>query len=195
LYQVAGRATGRYPIRTTQPQVTFTCKERKNSMTKFSSCKNISLALGCAMLMTLSARSHAGDANPFKASFHGFAEAPTPTNDPDVVQIIVPLQGTGTHLGQFDELLVHHLNTKTLAFTGYTEWTAANGDKLYTVFSGQLYPTDDPAVLTFKVTHTVTGGTGRFKGASGTFEGVNGRFNVVTGEDLGGYTGTISYRR
>lgn len=39
----------------------------------------------------------------------------------------------------------------------------------------------------------LTGGTGRFEEATGTFEGVGGRFNVLTGEDVGGYAGRISY--
>jgi len=104
------------------------------------------------------------------------------------------LNGVGTHLGRFDELLTHHLNTQTGAFTGFAQWTAANGDTFTTVFSGQLYPTDDPALVTFEVTHTIVGGTGRFSNATGTFKGVDGLFNLVTGEDQGGYLGTISFR-
>ena len=79
------------------------------------------------------------------------------------------------------------------AFTRHADWTAANGDTFTTVFHGQLYPTDDPALLTFEVTHTVVDGTGRFNGATGSFTGVNGLFNLVTGEDSGGYLGTFSY--
>src|SRR5262249_24859924 len=124
-------------------------------MTKLNSFKRISLALGCAALMTLSALSRTDDAKPFKATFHGLWEVPPPTDDSDVVEIVVPLHATATHLGEFDELFVHHLNLKTFAFTGYTEWTAANGDKLYTAFFGQAYPTDDPAWVTFDVTHTI----------------------------------------
>ena len=151
-------------------------------------------AIAITLLFQLSiTRAHAGQPVPFKATFHGFAEAATPTGDPDVFQIVVPLQGTATHLGKFDELLVHYINFSTYAFTGQAYWTAANGDTFTTVFEGQLYPTDDPALLTFDVTHTIVGGTGRFKEATGSFNGVNGLFNLATGEDLGGYLGTISY--
>ena len=150
-------------------------------------------ALAATLLFQTSINSQAGHSVPFKATFHGFAAAATPTDDPDVFEIVVPLQGTATHLGKFDELLVHQINFLTLAFTGHAEWTAANGDTFSTVFHGQLYPTDDPTLLTFDVTHTVVGGTGRFKGATGSFEGVNGLFNLLTGEDLGGYLGTFSY--
>jgi hypothetical protein len=141
----------------------------------------------------LSVLSQAGFEKPFKASFQGVAEPATPTDDPAVVELVIPLHGVGTHLGKFDELLVHHLNLVTGAFTGYTNWTVANGDTFQTVFHGQLYPTSDPNVVTFEVTHTIVGGTGRFSGATGTFNGVNGRFNLVTGEDQGGYLGSISY--
>src|SRR5215470_13833936 len=143
-------------------------------------------------LLLLSALAQAGSQVPFKASFHGFAEPATPTDDPHVVEIVVPLQGTGTHIGNFQERLVHHLNLSTGAFTGHADWTAANGDTFRTVFHGQLHPTSDPAWVTFEVTHTVVGGTGRFVRVTGQFIGVNGRFNLVTGEDLGGYLGAIS---
>jgi hypothetical protein len=167
-------------------------------MRKISSKLSAALALGSTALAitttpALSGPSQADHPVPFKAAFHGFAAAPTPTDDLEVVEIVVPLQGVGTHLGKFDELLVHYLNLLTGAFTGHAEWTAANGDTFTTVFYGQIYPTDDPALVTFDVTHTVVGGTGRFNGATGSFDGVNGLFNLITGEDLGGYLGTISY--
>ena len=145
----------------------------------------------CFLLLT--GLSQAGRPVPFKATFHGFAASATPTAIPNVFEIVVPLQGTATHLGKFDELLVHYIDFSTFAFTGRAYWTAANGDTFTTDFHGQLYLTDDPALLTFDVTHTVVEGTGRFKGATGSFNGVNGLFNRVTGEDLGGYLGTFSY--
>ena len=143
--------------------------------------------------LLLSGLTQAGPEAPFRATFHGFARPATPTEDPDVFEIVVPLQGTATHLGKFDELLVHYINFSTWAFTGYADWTAANGDSFTTEFYGQLHPTDDLALVTFEVTHTVVEGTGRFEGATGSFNGVNGLFNMGTGEDLGGYLGTFSY--
>ncbi len=145
----------------------------------------------CSLMLTVASR--AGVGVPFKARFQGIAESPTGTADPNVIQIVVPLHGVGTHLGQFDEHLVHFLNTKTFTFTGYADWTAANGDTFRTIFAGQLYPTADPAVVTFEVTHTIVSGTGRFSHATGTFHGVDGRFNFATNEDQGGYEGAISY--
>jgi hypothetical protein len=154
--------------------------------------RNTTISTSLCFLL-LSAVSQAGSSVPFKATFHGFAEPKTPTDDPEVFEIVVPLKGTGAHLGKFDELLVHHLNFTTGAFTGHADWTAANGDTFTTVFSGQLHPTGDPDLVTFDVTHTIVAGTGRFSGATGTFQGVNGLFNLATGEDQGGYLGTISY--
>jgi hypothetical protein len=155
--------------------------------------KTITLVSTSTCLLLLSALAQAGSPVPFKATFHGFAEPATPTGDPAVVEFVIPLQGTGTHIGNFKERLVHHLNLSTGAFTGHADWTAANGDTFTTVFQGQLFPTDDPDVVSFEVTHTVVAGTGRFKGMTGTFKGVNGLFNLVTGEDQGGYRGNISY--
>lgn len=147
----------------------------------------------CAGILLLSSSAQAGPQVPFKASFHGFAETPTPTDVEHVIRIFVPLHGVGTHLGKFDERLVHFLNTDTGAFSGYADWTAANGDTFRTVFSGQLYPTDNPDIVSFEVTHHIVAGTGRFANATGTFQGVGGRYNLVTGEDQGGYVGVISY--
>jgi hypothetical protein len=146
----------------------------------------------CICLLLLSGSSRAGSEVPFKARVHGFAEPAKPTEDPNIFEIVVPLHGVGTHLGEFDERLVHFLNFETGAFTGYAEWTVANGDTFTTVFHGQIFPTDDPDVDSFEVTHTIVGGTGRFSKLTGTFNGVNGLFNLVTGEDRAGYLGTIS---
>jgi hypothetical protein len=160
--------------------------------------KNLTLLAVSALAITLLFRAsitiaQTGHWVPFKATFHGFAERATPTEDPDVVEIVVPLQGTATHLGKFDERLVHRLNPFTGEFTGHADWTAADGSTLTTVFNGQLYPTEDRQLVTFEVTHTIVGGTGRFKGATGTFKGVNGLFNLETGEDQGGYLGALLF--
>jgi hypothetical protein len=137
--------------------------------------------------------SRAGDQVPFKATFHGFATSVTPTADPDVFVIVVPLAGQATHLGRFDELLTHYFNFATGSFVGFTQFTAADGSTFRTVFSGQAYPDpNNPGWITFDVHHTIVDGTGRFAGATGRFDGVNGRFDLVTLEDLGGYEGTIS---
>ncbi len=149
----------------------------------------------CAGIFLLSGSLQADSQVPFKARFHGFAEAPVPTQEnPRIVQIVVPLHGVGTHLGPFDEHLVHFLNLDTGEFTGFADWTAANGDTFTTVFAGRIHPTNDPNVVSFEVAHSIVDGTGRFRNATGFFLGVNGLFNPATGEDQGGYEGSISFR-
>ena len=80
-----------------------------------------------------------------------------------------------------------HRNTPTLPLPMETTF--------YTEFARTpLRPVPDrEGWVTFEVTHDIAEGTGRFKGATGSFDGVYGLFNLVTGEDLGGYDGTISY--
>jgi hypothetical protein len=135
----------------------------------------------------------ADDQVPFKASLHGFAVSDIPTADNPAIHVIgVELDRNATHLGRFHDDLTHLFNVETLAFTGFSTLTAANGDTFSTVFFGQGFLTDDPEWITFEVTHVIVGGTGRFTGASGTFVGVGGLFNLVTGEDIAGYLGTIS---
>jgi len=76
--------------------------------------------------------------------------------------------GTATHLGRYDEVgsaqfsptsdpTVFHVDARST-------YTAANGDQLYAVFTGQLNG------VTGSITATVTyvGGTGRFTNVSGT---------------------------
>ena len=105
----------------------------------------------------------------------------------------VEVDGNGTHLGKFDEVLHHDIHEDG-TFSGTAVFTAANGDQFYTEFGGTFTSgPDGEGWVTFEVTHAITGGTGRFEGATGSFDGVDGRFNLGTGEDMGGYDGTISY--
>ena len=71
---------------------------------------------------------------------------------------------------------------------GTQVFTAANGDQLFTSFSGVL----DLNTLTATVPFTITGGTGRFEGATGTFTA-----EIEADPSLTSFTfdasGTISY--
>src|SRR5437868_11383482 len=114
---------------------------KNNKNNKNMKITKLNAIVSTCIYLLFSGSSQAGSQAPFKARFHGFAAPATPTDDPNVFEIVVPLRGVATHLGQFDERLVHLLNFATRAFTGYAEWTAANGDTFTTVFQGQLYPT------------------------------------------------------
>jgi hypothetical protein len=76
--------------------------------------------------------------------------------------------GTATHLGQYDEVgnvqFSPTSDPTVLQLNASATYTAANGDKLYALFSGNLNG------VTGAITATVTyvGGTGRFANATGT---------------------------
>jgi hypothetical protein len=76
--------------------------------------------------------------------------------------------GTATHLGRYDEAGTIQLSPTAdpavFNATATSTYTAANGDQLHAVFTGQLNGVT--GVITATVTYV--GGTGRFASASGT---------------------------
>jgi hypothetical protein len=54
--------------------------------------------------------------------------------------------------------------------SGKCTWYAENGDEFYSDFAGTATPGTD-GTITVAMTHTITGGTGKFSHASGTIEG------------------------
>jgi hypothetical protein len=82
--------------------------------------------------------------------------------------------GRGTHLG-----VVIFVSYPTINFTvpppfplsGTQVFTAANGDEIFTSFTGSSTPPDPNGKVYITNTHTVTGGTGRFAGATGILAG------------------------
>jgi hypothetical protein len=94
--------------------------------------------------------------------FKGTLQA-TETEDGAVHNLV----GTGvaTHLGRFTLTSEFTVDSSALTASGTAEWTAANGDQIFTEANGE-------AVLAFPFlrateTHIITGGTGRFASASG----------------------------
>ena len=78
--------------------------------------------------------------------------------------------GTATQLGRFTLLYSWTINVITGVGTGGAyDFTAANGDMLFTSATGLGIPTSTPGVNFIVETHTITGGTGRFAGATGSF--------------------------
>jgi hypothetical protein len=84
---------------------------------------------------------------------------------------------TGT--GQSNDLnivkfvAVSTMNTATpppFSLAGTCTYYAGNGDEFYTSFAGTSTPNAD-GTLTVKMTHTISGGTGKFKNAKGTITG------------------------
>jgi hypothetical protein len=98
--------------------------------------------------------------------------------------------GNATHLGRYTMTLEFHVNLLTLAGGGFADFIAANGDSLFTEFTGQASPTGNPDALSIVQAHTITGGTGRFAGATGTFT-LERLLNTVTKISSGSFDGTI----
>ena len=107
------------------------------------------------------------------------------------------LAGTASHLGKFtaegEITLTPGEEEGSFVGTGVVVFTAANGDKLNTTWTGFGFPTSDPNVLGIVEHGTITGGTGRFANASGSFT-VERLFNFVTSSGPGSFEGTIHLR-
>lgn len=116
-----------------------------------------------------------------------------------VLQAQVTGTGTANHLGKsrLEAETTIYLEPLPVHFNGTTTFTAANGDELYTTFTGISTPNGD-GTETLMRNYTVTGGTGRFSGATGSFTGISvGKTPETPGEliRIGRITleGTISY--
>jgi hypothetical protein len=107
------------------------------------------------------------------------------------LQIVIAGSGNATLLGRYTYNSTECFNPATGGFAGSPTLTAANGDTVVGAYSGQVFPTADPNVITYEEVLVVTGGTGRFAGASGEFE-VSGVANLATGEYSQTMSGTLS---
>jgi hypothetical protein len=92
---------------------------------------------------------------------------------PPVIFGRVSATGQASDLGAFAYLEHHtaHLDSHgaVRSFTdAYGVMTAANGDAIFTQFSGLAQPTTNPSGLTGELAYRVTGGKGRFAGATGS---------------------------
>jgi len=85
---------------------------------------------------------------------------------------LVEVTGNATHLGRFTVTADWML--APTGGSGKSTWTAANNDDFSTDFS-RVIAGVTPPTITFRETHTITGGTGRFAHVSGTFTVVQTR--------------------
>ena len=99
-------------------------------------------------------------------------------------------EGTATHVGRYTYEAHECFNVVTLLYSGTFTLTAANGDRIYGAYSGEVTLTSDPAVALYEQAAALQGGTGRFAGATGelAIDGV-ARFTSGTGGD---YTQNLS---
>ena len=126
---------------------------------------------------------------PFKGRLEGVVTT-TPLNPP-FVSVLAEGTGNATHLGRLTWVATLVADNATGEAAGSYQFTAANGDMLFTDFTGRGVPTETPGVLSIVDDVTITGGTGRFAGATGSFTCVR-LYNTVTGTTAGSFTGTIS---
>ena len=106
---------------------------------------------------------------PFKGDYITVAEfLPTPARQR------ITGTGTATHLGRnifVADATVNLTTPPPFAIAGTAVFTAANGDKFYTRFTGFNTPTG-AGTSRGDLNHIITGGTGRFENVSGQFTGV-----------------------
>ena len=109
-----------------------------------------------------------GTDRPWKGSLSGPV-----TIDTSTVPFQATSEGTGTvaHLGKVTYRVDFTITPEadgTFTLAGTVEFVAANGDQVFTAFTGSAQPTGPVAGTTATTNATITGGTGRFEGASGS---------------------------
>jgi hypothetical protein len=152
-------------------------KRKENSMTKSSSFKNLTLALGFAAFCS-NAPLRAGDQVPFKGTFDPIVVSTTPV-DATHELLVFDVHILATCLGKARGTASAILDLTTLLYVGEGTWAAPNGDAIAITFTGQFVPTDTPGLFDNVETCQIVGGTGRFGGATGAFV-AGGQFNALT---------------
>ena len=99
-------------------------------------------------------------------------------------------EGTATHLGRYTAKFNATVNVLDGTATGNYTFEAANGDQLFSTFTGLGVPAGG-TMASITETLTITGGTGRFADASGTLV-VRRALDQATGKSLGAIEGSIS---
>jgi hypothetical protein len=135
---------------------------------------------------------------PFRGSFTfsgGGAVNCPPTCPPTTLQVTNTHVGEATQMGRFTATSVDLVDLATAAGTGTFNFTAANGDQLFTETSGGEDSFVPPNVSHITLVARIVGGTGRFAQASGTFtlqSTTTIDFSTNTGTGHGSFEGQIS---
>ena len=107
---------------------------------------------------------------PFKGSYTTSSEILQPA---PILKTRITGTGQVSQLGKSSFTALSTLNFTTqppFILGGTATFTAANGDEIYTSFTGTSTPAGE-GMLNVVMTHTITGGSGRFQNASGSFVG------------------------
>ena len=140
---------------------------------------------------TTSAKGKPGKAVPFKGEYTTTVQVLS--GPPQLRQRITGL-GHATHLGESSFVAnntIYITPPPPFVASGTTVFVSDNGDEFYTSFTGTSTPGPN-GTSTVVVTHTITGGTGRFSDATGIFTG-NTIANPALPTGNITYDGTISY--
>lgn len=128
------------------------------------------LAAAVACVVLLGARADAAQQVAFRGTWSGQTVSVVPVPDaPNLVLVTASGPGQATHLGRFTMESPHFTNLEDLSVVGSQVFTAANGDTIEAMISGQFVPTAE-GNLEATLTGIITGGTGRFVGATGTYD-------------------------
>jgi hypothetical protein len=96
-----------------------------------------------------------------------------------------------THLGRCTFTWNVTVDAADGSSSGFSQFTAANGDTLYATILGQGEPTETPGINRIVEINTITGGTGRFARAKGSFT-MERLVDLGTGLTAGSFHGTIT---
>lgn len=148
-----------------------------------------------ALLEPAQTQARVGNGLPFKGSFTRSTRA-EPCPPPAAFTITGTAKGQATHLGAFTGRSVDNVT----ATTGIGTWdfTAANGDQLFSETEGVETAFEPPNISRVTLHARIVGGTGRFAGASGQFtirfvEAIN--FAACSGESQGTFEGQLNLNR
>jgi hypothetical protein len=146
--------------------------------------KAVLAIVACVLLSAVTAA--AAEQVPFRGVWAGQTDSATPVG-PNVVLVVSSGSGQATHLGRFTMVSPHFTFLDTLEVAGQQFFTAANGDTLTAVFSGQFVPNAD-GNLEATLPALITGGTGRFSGATGSFD-----FHIIARPAAFGFDSTATF--
>ena len=128
---------------------------------------------------------------PFKGEYATTVQV---LSGPPMLRQRITGNGHATHLGKSSFVALSTVNLTTpppFGVGGTAIFYAANGDEFYTAFSGTSTPIGG-GMSNVILTHTISGGTGRFENASGSFTGITvANPAMPTGSIT--YEGYISY--
>ena len=128
---------------------------------------------------------------PFKGSYNtSFAQLQGP---PNIIQMVSG-EGFASHLGKstFEAHTSVTVNPQPpFTVNGTRTITAANGDQIFTTFTGTSVPVVN-GMNGADLQETITGGTGRFENANGSFN-TTARNNFMTSTFKADFDGYIKY--